>query len=318
MKGLGILFALSLALGACAKKDETAPPRGASSSAEVGYALEYPDRVDEAIADVGEGEQVVEEAASDFSTYSEKVKEPTDKEVLASVYRAADEAGRNQAYVEAAREKAVIEEFFAADDGMVGKKVAGGVDFMAKQEGCSAQLGGAAAGSLKRTVEKRLEEKMREANDAHRIIDENVEALGKDNVDVLHEQADTIAEASYVAYIELPTQRATLKAQLEERDRVIATLDAKIEEDQKVADSTDASDDEKKAAEARLTELKAAKDKLEQGKQAHQDALTGLDKRISDAQKKYDDAFDGLLDQVAALGESASSSGADEAETPAE
>jgi hypothetical protein len=295
-------------LAGCTKTDENAPPKGASSADDVGYALEYPEQVDDRVAALDEGEAEVDEETGKFESYPDKLKEPTDEELVADIYRAADEAGRSEAYVKVARENDAIAEFMAADDGLIGKKVAGGVQFTAKQQGCSADLGGAAAGALKRTVDKQLEERLKQANDAHRMIDENEETLGKNNVGTLHTQADEIAHASYVAYIELPTKRAELKAMMEQRSKVLSTLEDKIKEDQKVVDSSDASDAEKKDAEARITELQASKDKLEQNQQAHKDAMKDLDKRIAAVQKKYDAALDALLESVS---DSASKSDAD-------
>ncbi len=283
---------------ACAKKDENAPPKGESSADDVGYALEYPEAVESSVTGLQKGETELDTETQKFDGYPDKLKDPTDKDKVGDVYRAADEAGRSEAYVKVARENKVIEDFMAEDDGMIGKKVAGGVQFTAQQGGCSADLGGAAAATLKRTVEKQLEERLKEANDAHRVIDENEEALGKENTGNLHTQADEIANASYVAYIELPTQRAELRSMMEQRSKVVSTIDAKIKEDQKTIDSADASDAKKKAAQKRIEELQKAKEKLEQSKQEHEAALKELDKRITDAQKKYDAAFDALLEKV--------------------
>lgn len=303
-------LALLLATG-CTKKDENAPPKGESSADDVGYAMEYPDKVDDSVSDLSEGESDLDEGTAKFAEYPDKVKDPTDKDILGDVYRASDEAGRSEAYVKVARENEAIQDFMEEDGGAVGKKVAGGVQFTAKQQGCSADLGGAAAGALKRTVDKQLEERLKKANGAHRIIDDNEEALGKGNTGTLHTQADEIAHASYVAYIELPTKRAQLKAMMAERDKVISTLDAQIKKDKKTLDSADAGDGAKKAAEARIAELQASKDKLEQSKQAHRDALENLDKRIAEAQKKYDAALDALLDEVGGKSSSSKSSDAD-------
>lgn len=260
--------------------------------------MEYPERVDASVQSVEQGEGRVSDETKKFASYPGSIKDPSDPETSADVYRAADEAGRSEAYVRAARDNDAVRSFMEADDGLIGKKVAGGVQFTAKQQGCSADLGGAAAGTLKRTVDMQLEERLKNANEAHRIIDENEEAVGKQNSAALHTQADEIAHASYVAYIELPSKRGELRALMAERDKVSSTLRAKIKADKaKVASATTSAAD-KKAAEARLVELEASQDKLEQGRQAHEALLKDLDKRVADAQKQYDTALDDLLEAV--------------------
>ncbi len=289
-------LALALLVG-CAKTDENAPPKGASSANDVGYALAFPDQVDASTTSLQESEADLATQTQAFAAYPDKIHKPQDPNVVADVYRAADEAGRSEGYVRIARDNEVVQDFMAEDQGMISKKVAGGVQFMAKQQGCGADLGGAAAGTLKRTVDKQLRERLNAANDAHRIIDENQAAVGKGNMATLHTQAQDIAHASYVAYMALPARRGQLRSMQSERSKVQRTLQAKIEEDEKMVASADVSAGDKKAAQARLAELEAAQDQLEQSQQAHEDALKDLDARIEAAQNQYDAALDELLEK---------------------
>jgi chromosome segregation ATPase len=149
------------------------------------------------------------------------------------------------------------------NDDEIAKSVMASVHGAAQHDTCPnpGNVAGAAKAGLKRGVDKRTETRLREANEGHRVIQRHQDALGKKNVPKLEQQADEIAEASYIANVELAELQHELDRLSEEYDRVLRTIDDEINDEKKLqADS--ASDADKKAAEARVKELEAAKEKV--------------------------------------------------------
>ena len=282
-------------LTACEKQDANRPPETAPSTDQVTYAEEYPEQMSRVSGQLDEGQAKVTESSSKFTSYPPQIKDPSDRNIVAEVYRAADESGRSQAYVERARENEKMVEIMEENNGEIGKKVAGAVQYSAQQGGCSADLGSAAAGALKRTLDKRLEDRLKERNRAYEVIDRNEEALGKNNVETLKKQSDEIAQASYVANIKLPTKRAELNRLISERDQVASTIDRNIEEEKKLQAQEGISDSAKKASEKRVTELEKAKQALSEVQQYDAEQLKQLDDKVKQTKEAYKTAFDQLL-----------------------
>lgn len=279
----------------CEKKDATQPPQTAASTDQARYAEAYPEQVQNTQKRIDDGKAEVNEQTGKFASYPGELKDPYDGDAAAEVVRAADESGRSQAYVERARENEAVTAMFEENDGEINKKVAGGVAYTAEQQGCSKDLGGAAVGAMKRAMETRMKDRLKERNRAYEVIERNETKLGKDNVPTLQKQSDDIAYTSYVANIQLPTERAKLQRMINERSEVERSIDRHIEEEQRFQAQEGVSDADKKASAERVQKLEKAKADLASAQQYDQQQLEQMDKDIQATQEAYRTALDKLL-----------------------
>lgn len=290
----GLLVVTVLAVTGCNNKDGKGPPRPASAASQPSFAENYGDTLQREAEGFDATQQEVTEAAQAFSGYADALQDPCDYAKAEEVVRAADESGRSEAYVEKARQRDAVQAFFAEDDQVRLKRIAGGVQYAAKQAGCN-DVGSAAVGTLKRQLEKELDETTRDGNEAHAMLDRFEEELGKDNVATMREQVDTIAEASYLSHIELPTRKHDLERHVAAASEARKTLDREIEAAKKRATDAGTSDAGKKAAEARAAKLEEAKGKLDVELEEAKTRLKTLKKDVKEAKKAYDEALDALL-----------------------
>ncbi|MCA9622125.1 MAG: hypothetical protein KC731_24045 [Myxococcales bacterium] len=290
--------ALLLALVGCEKQDGSVPPQAPSSAEDVRYAEDYPNVLTATRQRIDGGKAEVQEKSGQYGSYVGQIKEPTDWPVYHQVVEKADASGAGQGYAERAQENDAVAAIIEENDGEVRKKVASGVSYAAKQGGCNADLGGAAAGAMKRAFDQRMEDRLRERNEAHAVIDRYFDRLGKANEDTMRKQADDIARASYVARVQLPTARADLQRLIDERNAVGSTIDAAIEDEKAFQAEPGTSDKAKKASADRVADLEKAKAELEAAQTYDEAALEQLDDEIAASQAALDDALAALLEAI--------------------
>ena len=217
---------------------------------------------------------------------------------MSEVVTRADAAGKSADYAREAEQGRFVDQFFEEEKDELHRRVAGGVEYTAKQKGCNADLGGAAVGSMDKAVEKVLEDRLREHNEAHRYIDDHEAELGKANVEKLREQADEISRTSFLVYVGVHVTRRDLEAMVAEASDVKSTLDRTIDESNKTLADPNASASTKKAAQARRdTAEKAVMEVDEQVKQG-QAALEKIDERNKALQDQYEKALDELKKKI--------------------
>jgi hypothetical protein len=284
---------LSAAAG-CAPPVE---PQIASSAPEPMYAASWPDELSATMDGINDAEAKTKENSSKFSGYPDALKNPPWPKVV-EIVDLADSTGRAYAYVEAKREVDGARAFFEAEKDEITKKVAGAAGFAAKQKGCDVDVSGAAKHALEETVKKRLEKRLREASEANVYIERNQAALGKDNVDKLHEQADEIAAAAYLAHVVIVEHKVRLRRMVEEGEAVKKSLDAGIKAEQAYQAESGRTPDEKKASEERAEKMRQAAAKVDSAVQQAKTVSERADERIAAVQKTYDDAIGKLRADV--------------------
>lgn len=285
-----ILVSLCLAAG-CQKQENTAIT--APSSDQPGYASRYPDQLAKVRGRYAEGESRARQAMGSFANFPGELDKTSWADVL-KVYEAADAAGKSSEYVERLHEAKTVEEFFTEEKDEINKKVGGAANYTAKQKGCTADLYGAVAGTLDKAVEKQLEKRLRERNQAHLYIDEHEDALGKPNREKLEKQADEISLASYFAHVAGEETKRELTDLIAESGDVKATLERTITESKEAAADAKRSDNDKKKATARAEAAEKAKAKIDTETQEAQKLLDEIDKRNQALKDEYDKAFDEL------------------------
>ncbi|HEV8247045.1 MAG TPA: hypothetical protein VGP93_14810, partial [Polyangiaceae bacterium] len=209
-----------------------------------------------------------------------------------------DAAGKSADYASEAEKARFVTEFFDEEKAGIHRRVAGSVEYAAKQKSCDADLAGAAAGSVDSAVEKQLEERLRKHNEAHRYIDDHEDELGKPNQDTLRDQADEISKASFLVHVGVVQTRQELEAQIAEAGNVKSTLDKTIEESSKVQQDPKASPGAKKAASARIDAAQKAQASIDEDVKKAKASVEKIDERIKQLQDEYQKAFDELKKKI--------------------
>lgn len=292
-------LAALLACAVTAACSNQKPATTATSSADqAGYAERYPNELSQTRARFIEHESRSGRVVQEFSTYPDALNDPSWSHVEAVVDRA-DQAGKSSTYADQHAENQAVEDFFSEEKTEINNRVAGAVNYTAKQKGVKADgLAGAAVHGLDKAVEKQLEERLRAHNEAHRFIDDNEEALGKANLEKLRTQADDISYVSYVVYVGIPQARDRLQSMIDEASGVRSTLQRTIDESNAIAADPSRSDAEKAAAQKRATAASEAQAKLDSEVQQAQHVLTELEERQKKLQQDYEAALDQLKQKL--------------------
>src|SRR5262249_52684817 len=227
------LLALSLGGGlGCASS--IPEPQVASSAGQTVYAEDYPDKLQSLANGQANGEGDVKTITSDFVKYPDQLKDPPWPQVLVVVNQA-DASGKSAAYVDREHDVEKAQAFFTEEREEITKRVAGSVQYAAKKKECADfDSYGPVSASLKESVEKQLEKRLRAANEAHLTIDRYRDPFGKANAAALEKQADAISFASYTTYVKLPAAKAVTAHLIAETDEVRKTLDRSIQDEQKL------------------------------------------------------------------------------------
>jgi hypothetical protein len=253
------------------------------------------------VAAFGEGQITVKEAAQKFSSYPGELEgDDVDYEAVAQMFERADRAGRSHAYVDAVEDIEAARRFFEEEDEEISKKVAGAAQYVAKQANCEAEVGGAAATALRKAVKERLEKRLRERNDAHRLLEVHRKKLGDKNSAALDEQLDEVTLASYTVHIDMVEQKVRLRRMVEEAEQVKKTADASIEAEKAYQAEEGRSDEEKKASSERIDQMQKAKAGVDKAVSGATRMSEEMEKRIDESQKQYADALKKLLEALRA------------------
>jgi hypothetical protein len=284
---------LSVALVACgAPKPE---PEIASSAGEASYAKGFPARVGGAVDEFGKAQLEVDALSGAYGGYRAELKGDVDGETVAEMFEQADQVGRSRAYVDNQDGLEAVRAFYADEQAELKKKVGGAAQYVAKQKGCDAEVGGAAVHALDKQMKKRLEERLREGNDAQQLLERHRESLGKDNAAALEPQLDDVARASYLAFIRMVELKVALQRFIDEGEQVRSSADATIEAEREFRAESGRSDEEKKASEQRSADMKTAVAGLDSALGSAKKMRDGMEQRITSAQKKHREALDALL-----------------------
>jgi hypothetical protein len=273
-------------------------PEIASSAPHASYAQSYPEHVEATVTAFGDDQAAIKETTGKFDEYPGQLEGDVDHDRVADILERADEVGRSRAYVERLREIEGVERFYEAEREELRRKVAGACQYAAKEAGCSGEIGGAGAGALDRVMKERIEERLHEANDAHRMLERDRKKLGEKNAEALEKQIDEVSKASYLAHIELVEHKLHLRRLVEDAEKVKKTADEAIEDEKKYQQESGRSDEEKKASEERVKALRDSMSGVDAAAKKAERALEEIEPRIEKVQKDYKEARDKLLETL--------------------
>jgi hypothetical protein len=288
----------ALVLGSlCIACQQTPPARYGSSAAEPAYAERYPAALNGARAGTLEDEKLAREKTAEFASLPTELKSPDWKHV-STVIELSDAAGKNADYAEAALESRRLTRFYAEEKSGLVQKVGGSVNYTAKEKNCEVDFYGTVAGSLDRSMEKTIEERLRAHNSAQRYIEDNTHALGEANVPKLVERSDDIALASFIVHVQLPGTKQELDALLAEASEVKRTLETQQTRAQAVITDAKASPAAKKLAKQRVEAASSAQMGLDGAISGAEQTAKELEQRIETLRADYQKALDALKDAV--------------------
>ncbi|MBW2456271.1 MAG: hypothetical protein JRI68_17260 [Deltaproteobacteria bacterium] len=294
---LSVLLSCAALTAGAAGCSETLPePQIASSAAEPSYAQSYPARVDGEIQAFGDGQIRAKELAGQFKGYPAALEGDVDWNGVADIFGQADQVGRSRAYVNGIEEAEAARTFFEEEKDEITRKVGGAAHYVAKQGGCQGdEVAGAAIHALKKTVKKRLEERIRDANDAHRLVDRHRDKLGKKNAATLEQQVDDVTHASYLVHIALVEHKVRINQLIEDAETIKTTADELIKDEQEYQAESGRTDEEMKASVARVEDMKKAKAGMDAASEKAKRTAQDMEQRIEAAQKQYQEALDALV-----------------------
>ena len=287
-------LAFSAAAGCAAPKPE---PEIASAASQEGYAVGYPQALTAATTSFSQIQSETRKELGQFPSYPGKLKDPGWARVR-DVLARADQAGKSSAYVERMRRIEGAFEFFTTEKDEINRKVAGSAQFVVKKKGCDVEVGGTVSASLKDTIDKQLEKELRDANEAHYLIERYRTALGKENAAALEQQADAVSRASYLVHVQLVEDKLRVQRMLAEADEVQRTFDASLAAERSFQAEKRTTPVEKKASEDRVAEINKSRALLDSAVKQGSSLLPNLDEQVQTMTREYDDAFAKLLASI--------------------
>lgn len=285
-----IALLLTVSLSACTTQPA---PTFASAANESGYAERYPSALLGARTEFANDETRAREIIADFPKYPAALNNPDGEQVLAVVNRA-DAAGKSGAYGRQMEEQSHVARFFSEEKEGLNQKVGGAAQYAAKQKECTVDVSSPAVGALDRGVDKAMEDRLRDHDEAQRYIEDHQDALGKANLEKLQKQADDISLASYLVHVRIKQLKLELSQLIAESSDVKSTLERSDKEAQAVLADSAASKQAKTTAQKRADAAKKASTgldiEIEQAKRAVQE----MDARSDKLEKDYNAALEAL------------------------
>lgn len=292
-----LVAAFAVGLVGCDQKGAETPQ---TSSSQGSYAAEFPDRLAKESKGIRAEEAKAKEDAGTMPTFADSLGNDANWDLVLSIVEAADKAGRDGGYADAAKSNGMVKSFFEEEKDPLLKKVGGSAQYAVKQKGCDADVYGAVSQGMKDGVEDRIQARMRAKNDAFILIERNKEAIGKKNQPLLENEADKIAEASWLVHTEMPEAKQRLDHYLGEVSSSKSAIEDLIKDEKEFATANKLKPEDQKSSDARIKgwedDLKALDAAEQDAKQNAQD----LEQRIAQSQKDYDAAFSAMKDAIKA------------------
>lgn len=292
---LSSLFAvslLSLAIAGCEQQDAKYPT---TSSEQASFAEEFPERVASESKGIHDDEATVKADIATFKDFPTKLKDPP-ADLTKDILDAADKAGSDGGYAEEMERQEAVREFYEAEKTQLEQKVGGSAGAACPSD--AGKASGAAVYGMKTGIDERLKARAREKNDAFLLIDQHRDELGKQNAAALEEQADKIAEASYIVHVRLPRQKAKLDHDVSEASAQKSKLEEAIKAEKDLQASGKLKAEGTKASEARLKNYEAALGKFDAAEAEAKENQKDLEQRLADLTKQYDEAFAAMKDGI--------------------
>ncbi len=291
------IVVVALLLAACSSSTEKGPVF-ASSAGRAPYAVSYADEIEASRKSIADAEEREKTLADGLAAHVEEVKK-TDWDKVQEIVDDSDQAGRTADFADAFAEAKAVKKFWEGEKDAISSKVAGNAQHTAKQAGCEAEVGGAAAFALNDAVTKQIQKRLRAKNEAFLVMERYKSSLGAQNVPALEKLADETAEASYDVHVNMIVSRNNLRRMLADKDDVKKTIDRFVQEEQAYQAQPGRTEAEKKASTERVAAANKTKMDLDAAAAQADAAVKQADASIEAASKSYDDAIAKLRAKIA-------------------
>ncbi|HET7541896.1 MAG TPA: hypothetical protein VFK05_18605 [Polyangiaceae bacterium] len=289
-----VLTPIALFVTAFSSACTTQPaPAFASAANESGYAERYPSALLGARTEFATDETRAREIFADFPKYPGALTNP-DGEQVSEIVTRADAAGKSGAYGRQMEEQSHVSRFFSQEKDGLNQKVGGAAQYAAKQKECTVDVGSPAIGALDRGMDKAMEDRLHDHDEAQRYIEDHQDALGKANLEKLQKQADDIALASYLVHVRVKQLKLELSQLVAESSDVKKTLERSDKEAQAVLADSAASKQAKATAQKRVDAAKKASTGLDIEIEQANRAVQEMDARSEKLEKDYGAALEAL------------------------
>ncbi len=285
---------VSLAV-ACARSNDM-PALTSPSSGQPVYANRYPDSLSATRGSIDQQENKANRMIGEMSQFASAI-DTKGWTHVATVYKLADSAGRSSDYADRHEQNEAVTRFFDEEKQNIQNGVAGSAQYTAKQNECKDpnKVGSAAWFGLNKAVDKALQDKMRDHDEAHNYISAHAAAIGDKAVEKLKDQADKISETAYLVYVGVEKSRRHLKTLVDESAEVKKTLQRAAEQDSVASSDASQPDADRKSAQARAAAENSALTRADSELQQAQHVLVEIDQRTKKLKADYDQAFKSLI-----------------------
>jgi hypothetical protein len=293
-----VVVAATLALPAC-----TQPQKGAEvapSTAQPAWAANYADDLQGASKDLTDDRTQAHAIDAQLGARAGDVKSPTDTNALLAIVKRADEAGRSAAYVQGAEEDRVVRGFWDDSRGPIVGRAAGAAKTVVADAKCekSPDPSGQVAYAVKDGVDRALEKRLREHNDAQVLVERYKVALGNGNASAVQKLADDVALASYLSNVALQNDRNRVAALLQSRQAADDTLQRAIADERAFQGDKGRTDAERKASDDRIAQYQKSQQAIGGAVVSADVALKNVDDQIKQARSEHDAALRALEDAI--------------------
>lgn len=290
---------LALALGTqvgCGPSNQAVHVESAADQSS--YAAQYPTDLDALSEELQQEEQDARAVMTGWDAVPAELGQPKDTD-LRTLFTKADQSGKSGGYANARKSTDAVRAFMRAEQGEITKKVVGYVDYAAKQKGHEgSDLGNAAMAGVKEAVDKRIEKRLRENNEATSLLEDEKGAIDKATQEKIQKRLDETAQASYLVHVAVPETRARLRDKQAEGDRVRQTLARAVEDAKKRAEDATRPAEARKASTQRAEELATAQKALDASLGRAKTGLDQAEARITQLSKDYEDKLEALKQKL--------------------
>lgn len=250
---------------------------------------------------LGEDTKKAQESYTAFAGYPAALGTVGDWAAVREIYVAADEAGRTEGTVKRLESVRSTERLLNTHMDTLVNNTASAVNGALKKEGVGdVQVWGSVRYGLTQGFRKALLDEVRSVNDAHVLLMDRGEAIGKKPTATLEEQIDTITFTSYFVFVEIEDAREAMERYVEDADDAQSTLDDAIARHEAVANDEKADKGARKAAAGRVEQLKAARAPIQSEAEQARKRLETLEEEIKQLQSNYQKALYQLIEAVKA------------------
>lgn len=294
---VAILLSGSIAGCAGSRLDPVLAP----SSDSIGYATTYPETVDAVAARFSADRQRAHELSAALPGRAKDLKEGSESELLLEIVDEADRAGRTQRMRRAYAEERSVAHFWDDERGPISARVNSAAQKQLSESGCTqADVQGAVGSALRDGMDRQLERRVREANEAQRTIDQQRARLAPGSVAATQRLADEIALASHLVYVGLLDDLRELDEHLREQSAVKRTLERALDEERAIqAEPKNAAD--QRASQERVVQIEKSRAALEPAVARAEAARADYEAQLEAARKEYEQALEAVRAHVRAM-----------------